>query len=244
MKLGVNIDHIATLRQVRHARYPDPVHAAVLAESAGADQITVHLREDRRHIQERDVRLLVQTSQTRVNLELAATDDIITLALDIKPYRVTFVPERREELTTEGGLNVLRDEHRLAEVCGRCRRAGIEVSLFIDANSKQVESSRRAGADAVEFHTGAYAIAYDKGDPEWKQQLHALRESAHFATAQKMRVYAGHGLNRGNVAPLTTIPELEELNIGHAIVARAVFVGLAEAIREIRNAMFRDEPVT
>jgi pyridoxine 5-phosphate synthase len=231
-RLGVNIDHVATLRQVRGGREPDPVWAAVLAELGGADVITIHLREDRRHIQERDLRLLRQTVQVRLNMELAVDPKVIALALEVRPDQATFVPERREELTTEGGLNVAGQRERVAEALSICRGAGIDVALFIDPDPQQVEAAVELGAAAVEFHTGRYANAHE--GPDRTRELDALEAAARRLVASGVELHAGHGLNYQNVAAVARLDRMEELNIGHSIVSRAVFVGLTQAVREMK----------
>ena len=234
-RLGVNIDHVATLRQTRGGREPDPVWAAVLAELGGADVITVHLREDRRHIQDRDVRLLRETVQVRLNLELALEPAIVSIALDLKPDQATFVPERRAELTTEGGLDVAGQKTRVGEALARCRDAGIHVALFIDPDLKQVEASAELGAPAVEFHTGRYADAAPGHDRD--RELDLLQAAAAATIAAGMELHAGHGLNYQNVGPVARLPKMEELNIGHSIVSRAVFVGLKQAVFEMKTCI-------
>jgi pyridoxine 5-phosphate synthase len=231
-RLGVNIDHVATLRQVRGGREPDPVWAAALAEIGGAEVITIHLREDRRHIQERDLRLLRQTVQVRLNLELAVEADVVALALDVRPDQVTFVPERREELTTEGGLDVVGQRDRVNGALARCRDAGMQVALFIDPDEKQVEAAVALGADAVELHTGRYANAGH--GPERTRELAALKTAAAMIVAAGLELHAGHGLNYENVSPVARFPGMEELNIGHSIVSRALCVGLTEAVRQMK----------
>ncbi|MDH2431933.1 pyridoxine 5'-phosphate synthase [Pokkaliibacter sp. MBI-7] len=233
--LGVNIDHVATLRQARGTRYPDPVYAAQLAEEAGADGITVHMREDRRHIQERDVRLLRQTLQTRMNLELAVTDDMLDFACEIHPEHACLVPERREELTTEGGLDVVGQEARVKAACERLAALGIEVSLFIDADKAQIDATVRCGAPVIELHTGAYADAEDGASQQ--AEFERIAEAARYAHSLGLVVNAGHGLNYQNVEPIAAIAEINELNIGHGIVARAVFTGLREAVAEMKKLM-------
>jgi pyridoxine 5-phosphate synthase len=233
--LGVNIDHVATLRQSRRASYPDPVQAAMEAEQAGADCITLHLREDRRHIQERDVEMLRELLQTRMNLEMAVTEEMITFAERIRPHNVCLVPERREELTTEGGLDVLGQEGRIQEACRRLAAAGCEVSLFIDAESRQIEAAARVGAPVVEIHTGHFAEAWET--PEMEEKLEAVRRAVVQGIGLGLQVNAGHGLNYHNVKAIAAIPGVRELNIGHSIVARAVFTGLAEAVREMKRLM-------
>jgi pyridoxine 5-phosphate synthase len=234
-RLGVNIDHVATLRQARLAREPDPVWAAVQAELGGADVITVHLREDRRHIQDRDVRLLRETVQVRLNLEMALEPEIVTIALEIKPHQVTLVPERRAELTTEGGLDVAREKARVAQAVSRCRDAGIEVALFIDPDLTQVDAAVELGASAIEFHTGRYADAARPADRQ--RELRSLRAAAVATVLAGVELHAGHGLNYQNVAPVARVPKMEELNIGHSIVSRALFVGLKQAVFEMKSCI-------
>ena len=236
-RLGVNIDHIATLRQARGGSEPDPVWGAVLAELGGADGITIHLREDRRHIQERDLRLLRQTVQVRLNLELAVDPEVVSIALDMKPEQVTFVPERREELTTEGGLDVAGQLVRVGEAVRLCREAGIETALFIDPDQQQVEAARQLGVAAVELHTGRYADAAEGFMQE--QELLALQIAAAATIAMGLKLHAGHGLNYRNVAAVACIDGMDELNIGHSIVSRAIFVGLTEAVREMKERIIR-----
>lgn len=232
--LGVNIDHVATLRQVRGAIYPDPVHAAALAEMAGADGITVHLREDRRHIIDRDVEVLKQTLKTRMNLEMAATDEMVAIARRIQPEFVCLVPERRAELTTEGGLDVAGNRGRLTEVVGLLAEKGIKVSLFIDADEQQIEAAKAVGAPYIELHTGRYADSHGKAQAN---ELARIAAGAGHGDAIGLCVNAGHGLHYHNVAAVAALPQLEELNIGHAIIARAVLVGLPEAVREMKRLM-------
>jgi pyridoxine 5-phosphate synthase len=236
-RLGVNIDHVATLRQARGGREPDPVWAAVLAELAGADGITIHLREDRRHIQDRDLRLLRETVQVRLNLEMAVAPDIVDLALQIRPDQVTLVPERREELTTEGGLDVAGQVDRVGEAARRIAGAGIEVSLFIDPDPRQVEASVAMKVAAVELHTGRYADAPE--GPARQAELEALGQAGASIVAGGLELHAGHGLNYRNVGPIARIDHMAELNIGHSIVSRAVFVGLGPAVREMRGCISR-----
>lgn len=231
-RLGVNIDHVATLRQARGEREPDPIWAAVLAELAGADGITVHLREDRRHIQDRDLRVLRETVGVRLNLEAAAEPEIVAIALEVRPDQVTFVPERRAELTTEGGLDVIGHRPRVAEAVARCRDAGLEVSLFIDPEPAQVETSAGLGAVAVELHTGKYAHAFRNS--EHAKELAALVHAGAAARAAGLALHAGHGLNYQNVGPVAALPGMAELNIGHSIVSRAVYVGMERAVREMK----------
>ncbi len=234
-RLGVNIDHVATLRQARGGREPDPVWAASEAELGGADGITVHLREDRRHIQDRDLRLLRQTVQCRLNLELAVEPSIVAIALEVRPEQVTFVPERRAELTTEGGLDVVGQRARVAEAVARCRDAGIEVSLFIDPSPRQVEASAALGVAAVELHTGRYADAV--GPAESARELQSLVEAGALVRKAGMALHAGHGLNYRNVADVARIAGMAELNIGHSLIARSVFTGLREAVRAMNAAI-------
>lgn len=231
-RLYVNIDHVATLRQARRGDEPDPVEAARQCEAAGADGITAHLREDRRHVQDADVEGLARAVRTVFNLEIAATDAMADLALRLRPHQVTLVPERREEVTTEGGLDVRRDPVRLARLLADLKRAGVRTSLFIDPVDDTVRASRDLGADAVELHTGAYAHA--AGDP---RTAAALDGASRLAASLGLAVHAGHGLTADNVAPVARIPEVEELNIGHSIVSRAVYLGLTESVRRVRAAM-------
>ncbi|MBF2047794.1 pyridoxine 5'-phosphate synthase [Leptolyngbya sp. NK1-12] len=233
--LGVNIDHIATIRQARRTVEPDPVGAAVLAELAGADGITVHLREDRRHIQDRDVRLLRQTVRTHLNLEMAATDEMVAIALDIHPDYVTLVPERREEVTTEGGLDVASQLERMKQVVGKLQTAGIPVSLFIDADEQQIQAAATTQAVFIELHTGQYAEATD--EQSQSKELAILAAGCAQAIASGLRVNAGHGLTYWNVYPVACLEGMEELNIGHTIISRAVLVGLERAVREMKQAM-------
>lgn len=233
--LGVNIDHVATLRQARGTRYPDTVLAAALAEEAGADGITVHLREDRRHIQDRDIYLLRDTLQTRMNFEMAVTDEMIGIACDVKPAHCCLVPEKREELTTEGGLDVIGQLDKIRRAVQTLNEHGIEVSLFIDPDVKQIDAVVDAGAPVIELHTGAYAEASNAA--EQKAELERIRKAAAYAYKRGLIVNAGHGLHYHNVEQIAEIPQLNELNIGHGIVARAVFVGLKEAVREMRQLM-------
>lgn len=233
--LGVNIDHIATLRQARGTRYPDPVHAAATAERHGADGITVHLREDRRHITDRDVRILRETIQTRMNLEMAVTEEMIGIALEAKPEYVCLVPEKREELTTEGGLDVAVQLDKIADATGRLTEAGIKVSLFIDADKAQIDAAFKAGAPFVEIHTGHYADA--ASDQERKAELKRIAAGVSYASDQGLMVNAGHGLHYHNVQPIAALPEIYELNIGHAIIARAMFDGLGQAVADMKRIM-------
>ena len=232
--LGVNIDHVATLRQSRGPRYPDPVQAALEAEQAGADGITLHLREDRRHIQERDVEMLAGMLVTRMNLEMAVTEEMLSIAERYRPADCCLVPERREELTTEGGLDVAGQQARIREACQRLAEAGVRVSLFIDADPRQVEAAADCGAPVIEIHTGHYADA--TGDVQ-QQEYHRILQAVAAGEACGLQVNAGHGLHYHNVAPIARIAPIRELNIGHAIVARAVFTGLQEAVREMKRLM-------
>jgi pyridoxine 5-phosphate synthase len=235
IRLGVNIDHVATLRQARRAQEPDPVAAAVLALLGGADGITVHLREDRRHIQDRDVRLLRQVVTTRLNLEMACAEEIIRIACEIKPDEGTLVPERRQELTTEGGLDVVANESAVAAAVKRLTAAGIEASIFLDPDSRQIALARKLGARAVEFQTARYSEARTAADRE--RELDALKESTAYGLELGLHVHMGHGLNYTNVQAVAQIAGVEELNIGHSIVARAVLVGMEQAVRDMKNAM-------
>jgi len=234
LKLGVNIDHVATLRQARGTRYPDPVEAAFIAERAGADSITVHLREDRRHIQDRDVRVLAGTLQTRMNLEMAVTAEMIAIARELQPADCCLVPEKREELTTEGGLDVLARREEVADAVLQLSAAGIRPSLFIDPEPAQLRAAYECGAPVVELHTGAYA---DAQGAEQAAELERIREAARFGAENGLTVHAGHGLHYHNVEPVAAIPEIVELNIGHAIIARAVIEGLGPAVTRMRELM-------
>ncbi len=232
--LGVNIDHVATLRQARRVSYPDPIHAALLAEQAGADSITLHLREDRRHIQDRDVILMRELLKTRMNLEMAVTEEMVRIARQVQPQDCCLVPESREEITTEGGLDVAGQMTRVSAACEALGASGIRVSLFIDPDISQVEAARRAGARAVELHTGTYANGTGGARA---LELERVREAAQHAASLGLTVNAGHGLNYHNVQPMAAIAEIVELNIGHAIVARAVFDGLQRAVRDMKDLM-------
>ena len=232
--LGVNIDHVATVRQARRAPYPDPLFAALLAEQSGADSITLHLREDRRHIQDRDVANMRAALQTRMNLEMAVTEEMIRIAQRVAPQDCCLVPESREEVTTEGGLDVLGLRARITDACGALESAGIRVSLFIDAEAAQVEAAHRAGAPAIELHTGAYADSTGAGQAA---ELSRLLASAQLGARLGLSVHAGHGLHYHNVQPVAAIREIVELNIGHAIIARALFTGLAGAVRDMKALM-------
>ena len=236
-RLGVNLDHVATVRQARRALEPDPVRAAVLAELGGADQITIHLREDRRHIQDRDLELLRATVTTRLNLEMGMNEEIRKIALRVKPHQVTLVPEKRQEVTTEGGLDAAEEAGRVAEVVKGFHDAGVEVSLFIDPERKQVETAKAVGADAVEFHTGSYANAV--GVEPIRREVYRLHLAAILGRNSRLEIAAGHGLSYTNVSPIVNILEIKELNIGHCLVARAVFVGLERAVREMKDLLRR-----
>lgn len=230
MRLGVNVDHVATVREARRGHVPDPVTCALIAEEAGADQITVHLREDRRHIQDRDLRVLREVVKTRLNQELAPTDEMVSIAIAVRPDICTFVPEKREELTTEGGLDVRGSEEAIAAAVRRVKEAGIRASLFIDPDLEQVKASLRLGADAVEIHTGRYA---DATSQEAEAELHRITDAASLAHKIGLEVVAGHGLDTRNVGPICAVREIVELNIGHSLVGRALAVGMAEAVREM-----------
>jgi len=234
LRLGVNIDHVATLRQVRRASYPDPLFAALLAEQAGADSITLHLREDRRHIQDHDVTRMREALQTRMNLEMAATDAMLRFAREVRPQDCCLVPERREELTTEGGLDVARQVDRLKDCCAGLDDAGIRVSLFIDPEPEQLEAALECGAPVVELHTGAYAEATGERQA---MELMRITEAARFGSRIGLTVHAGHGLHYHNVQPVAAIPQIVELNIGHSIVARAIVDGIGCAVRDMRALM-------
>jgi len=233
--LGVNIDHVATLRNARGTSYPDPVLAAALAEQAGADGITVHLREDRRHITDRDVEILRQTLQTRMNLEMAVTDEMLDIACRVQPHFVCLVPEKRTEVTTEGGLDVAGQPEKVAAAIARLAAVGTQVSLFIDADRRQIDAAVAAGAPYIEIHTGRYADAATTA--EQLEELARIQDAARYAHGLGLRVNAGHGLHYHNVKPIAAIPEMEELNIGHAIIGRAVFEGLPAAVAEMKRLM-------
>jgi pyridoxine 5-phosphate synthase len=237
IRLGVNVDHVATLRQARGTDYPDPVEAALAAERAGAGGITAHLREDRRHIQDDDIERLQRSVATKLNLELAAADDVVAFACRVRPHDCCVVPERREEITTEGGLSVRGHEARIGKVVARLTDAGITVSLFIDPDPGEIEASVVAGAPVVELHTGAYASARDEAARA--QELERLRTAATLAAREGLVVNAGHGLTVANVGAIAAIPEIVELNIGHSIVARSVFIGMEGAVREMIDACRR-----
>jgi pyridoxine 5-phosphate synthase len=232
--LGVNIDHVATLRQARRGRYPDPLYAALTAEEAGADSITLHLREDRRHIQERDVTALREALQTRMNLEMAVTEEMIRIAQKVLPQDCCLVPESRQELTTEGGLNVLEHSARIGDAVKALGASGVRVSLFIDPDLEQIEAAQRTYAPVIELHTGTYA---DSTGAARAREFERLCAAAKFASRLGLIVNAGHGLNYHNVEPIAAIPEIVELNIGHAIVARSIVDGLAKAVRDMKELM-------
>ncbi len=235
LTLGVNIDHVATIRQARQANEPDPIAAAILAELAGADGITAHLREDRRHIQDRDVRLLRETVSTHLNLEMAATEEMVRIALELQPDYVTLVPEKRTEVTTEGGLDIAGQLEKLKKIVDRLQSAQIPVSLFVDADSAQIQASQASGAQFIELHTGCYANAQDPQSVQ--KELAHLRQGCAEAISLGLRVNAGHGLTYRNVYPVAILPGMEELNIGHSIISRSVLVGIDRAIREMKLAM-------
>ena len=232
-RLGVNIDHVATLRQARRGTEPDPVTAAGIAELSGADGITVHLREDRRHIQDRDLEILSRVVKTRINLEMAATPEMVGIAARLRPFSATIVPEKRQEITTEGGLDVLASSGPLEGAVRELRGSGIVVSLFIDPDLRQVRAAKQAGADAVEIHTGTYCAAFQGG--RYAEELEKIRSAAVYGRGVGLRMFAGHGLDLRNIVPILAMPEIEEFNIGHSIVANAVFVGLGQAVREMAD---------
>ncbi|MBD2784370.1 pyridoxine 5'-phosphate synthase [Xenorhabdus sp. DI] len=233
--LGINIDHIATLRNARGTQYPDPVQAAFIAEQAGADGITVHLREDRRHITDRDVQLLAKTIQTRMNFEMAVTDEMVGIACQIKPAFCCLVPEKRQEVTTEGGLDVFGQKEHIAAAVKTLSAAGIQVSLFIDADHQQIDAAAEVGAPFIEIHTGAYADAEDEIQQE--KEFLRIKEAATYAAAKGLKVNAGHGLTYHNVQRIAALPEIYELNIGHAIIGRAVFSGLSAAVADMKTLL-------
>ena len=233
--LGVNIDHVATLRQARGTRYPDPVHAALQVEQAGADSITLHLREDRRHIQDCDVYALKERMLTRMNLEMAVTDEMVAIACDVKPDDCCLVPEKREELTTEGGLDVISHEAEIAQACEKLADAGIKVSLFIDADLKQIDAAKRVGAPVIEIHTGHYADAENK--VKQHKLLNAITVACEHADNIGLQVNAGHGLNRQNISEIAALKMVRELNIGHAIIADSIFMGLEKAVADYKRLM-------
>lgn len=234
--LGVNIDHVATVRNARGTNYPDPVQAAFVSEQAGADGITVHLREDRRHITDRDVRILRQTIQTRMNLEMAVTDEMVDIACEIKPHFCCLVPEKREEVTTEGGLDVAGQLEKVTYAVTRLAEAGILVSLFIDADHRQIDAAMASGAPYIEIHTGAYAEAEE--GRERHAEFIRIKDAAAYAAGKGLKVNAGHGLTYHNVQPIAALPQMHELNIGHAIIGRAVMSGLADAVKEMKALMW------
>jgi pyridoxine 5-phosphate synthase len=233
--LGVNIDHVATLRQARGTLYPEPVQAALVAEQAGADSITAHLREDRRHIQDRDIFLLKDMLHTRLNMEMAVTDEMLELAVKIQPYACCLVPEKRAELTTEGGLDIVGNLNRMQWACDKLRGAGVEVSLFIDPDFAQIDAAVKAGAPVVELHTGCYADA--KRPEQRTKELSRISQAAHYAHSAGLEVNAGHGLNFHNVQEICSIPVIVELNIGHSIIAQALFSGLAQTVKDLKQLM-------
>jgi len=233
--LGVNIDHVATLRQARGTRYPDPVYAALQIEQAGADSITLHLREDRRHIQDNDVYQLKDRMLTRMNLEMAVTDEMVKIACDVKPEDCCLVPEKREELTTEGGLDVIRYEESITRACEKLAEAGVKVSLFIDADLQQIDAAKRTGAPVIEIHTGHYADA--EASAEIQSLLNGIKVACEHADSLGLQVNAGHGLNRQNIQPIAGLHLVRELNIGHAIIADSVFMGLEKAVAEYKKLM-------
>ncbi|MES9859651.1 MAG: pyridoxine 5'-phosphate synthase [Candidatus Thiodiazotropha sp. LLP2] len=237
MLLGVNIDHIATLRQARGTRYPEPVQAALVAEQAGANVITLHLREDRRHIQDRDVEILTDLLQTRMNLEMAATPEMAAIASRFQPHDCCLVPEKREELTTEGGLDVASNLDYMTDYCGELKEAGIRVSLFIDADFKQLDAAKASGAPVVEIHTGHYADA--DHDATRKSELKRIVDAVEYGNSLGLQVNAGHGLDYHNVSSIVAIEGITELNIGHSIICRALFTGLDQAVREMKGLMAR-----
>jgi pyridoxine 5-phosphate synthase len=233
--LGVNIDHVATLRQARGTLYPEPIQAALIAEQAGADGITAHLREDRRHIQDRDIYLLKKMLHTRLNLEMAVTDEMVGIAVKVQPYACCLVPEKREELTTEGGLDVASNLQRMQWACDKLSTAGVEVSLFIDPDEKQIDAAVKAGAPVIELHTGCYADAVSPS--QQAEELERIRLATFYAHSAGLQVNAGHGLNFHNVEAICAIPQIVELNIGHSIIAQALFSGLAETIKDLKRVM-------
>jgi pyridoxine 5-phosphate synthase len=240
--LGVNIDHVATIREARKIREPDPVSAAVLAELAGADGITVHLREDRRHIQERDVRILRQTVNTHLNLEMAPTADMTQFAISVLPDMVTLVPENRQEITTEGGLNVVGQLENISKVIQTLKNHDVSVSLFIEPDTKQIKAAKKVGADFIEIHTGKFATSFEMAEQdEFEKELSLIQDHVSLATKYGIGVNAGHGLNYQNVGYIASIPNIRELNIGHSIVSRAVMVGMKEAVKEMKDLIEKAE---
>ncbi|MCM8805272.1 MAG: pyridoxine 5'-phosphate synthase [Candidatus Omnitrophica bacterium] len=240
-KLGVNVDHIATLRQARKGRFPDPVIAAGICEIAGCDSIVCHLREDRRHIQDRDVFALKNTVR-RLNLEMATSEEIVRIALDICPAQVTLVPEKRQELTTEGGLDVSGNIEKLKDIVKKFRDKNIEVSMFVEPDIEQIEASKEAGACAVELHTGRYAEFFEKDDEDaWKNELGKIVKASEFGISKGLKVHAGHGLDYRNILPILKIPQIEEFNIGYSIICKSVFVGLHSAVKEMVDIIKNSE---
>ncbi len=237
ISLGVNVDHIATLREARGVNYPDPIQIALIAEKNGADSITIHLREDRRHIQDHDVERMIAVIESRVNFEMAATDEMIDIACMLKPYDCCLVPEKRQELTTEGGLDVYSRVDFLSACVGKLKQSGIRVSIFVDPDPKQIESSQMIGADSVEIHTGLYADSANPSDQAY--ELNRIKECAVHADRIGLRVNAGHGLHYENTSDIAAIREIKELNIGHSIIARAVNTGIAEAVSEMKSIMIK-----
>lgn len=235
IRLGVNVDHVATLRQARGTKYPDPIHAALICEQAGADGIVVHLREDRRHIQDRDVKLIKELIKTKLNLEMAVTDEMVKIASVIKPDECCLVPEKREELTTEGGLDVINNFAKIKDAITELKSHKIKVSLFIDANQEQIYAAKEVGASIIELHTGKFADAND--DASRFNELRAICEMARIAHGGEMQVNAGHGLTLNNVSYIAKIPEITELNIGHSIISDAIFSGLGNAVCKMKNMM-------
>jgi len=231
-RLGVNIDHVATVRQARRGIEPEPVFAALLAQAAGADAIVAHLREDRRHIQDRDLFLLKETLQVKFNLEMSAADEIVAIACRLQPHQATLVPEKRQELTTEGGLDVVKHFKKIKSTVGRLKGSGIEVSLFIDPQREQIRAAKKSGCSIIELHTGAYAASMDAR--RQKALLKGIEDAASYAHEIGLCVYAGHGLNYSNTAQVARIKPIEELNIGHAIISRAILVGIERAVREMK----------
>ncbi len=234
IELGINIDHVATVRQARRTYEPDPVTAAAFAELGGADVITVHLREDRRHIIDRDVRILRQTVTVKYNLEMSCAREIVDIACEVVPDQATLVPEKREEVTTEGGLNVVAEQARIGEAIHRLKEKGVFVALFLDPDEEQIRMAKRLGADAVELHTGTYALA--KG-PKQKMECRRLADGGRIVVEEQMRLHAGHGLNYQNVTPVAAIENMQELNIGHSIIARSIFVGLQQAVADMKRLL-------
>ncbi|URJ32375.1 pyridoxine 5'-phosphate synthase [Blochmannia endosymbiont of Camponotus sp.] len=231
--LGVNIDHIATLRNARNTTYPDPIYAAFIAEQSGADSITIHLREDRRHITDRDVKMLRKTIQTSMNLEIAATDEMINIACILKPHCCCLVPERRQELTTEGGLDIINQSNKLQDIIFKLTEAGIRVSLFIDPNEQQISVAYNIGAPYIELHTGMYSHAIDAATQNLEYKR--IKKSVQYAVDNGLKVNAGHGLNYYNVRPIAALPGIQELNIGHSIISRSIFCGLPKAIQDMKK---------